>query len=477
MRRKRPKEFLATSAGDRSISRNSATKTRHCSVAFVPILLCSLSQRAIHDIVLKRHMYWIEMVLFNLQRLRQDTPTNAIGIGISKKVSRTFCFSFVLCNAALLLLVCTPLAVHGYCTGDLHRRDIAGVWSLKSQSFLPTLHPAAEDTAAAKQQTEIRPMKEFTKWPKRKKKPLPAATAIEEEELLLMLRDDGSFIQYGKHRPGEDGEEIKRKEKEKLINKPAFVSKAAEETVESFQEDGNGEEEANGVMKGTWDFIDGKLILAADRPEDLKDLRAIGHDTILSGDVVVKAEESLEDRSTIEEEKEAQPKVNAKKKDYGNNDDGSYDVHISVPEGTVEIGKFFYPKNHPSFFDQPIYSPTKTGSFQLRQVLGGLNTRTKKDDAPVEKFKVSDLQGKRYFLTTYPLKQRKPKRMADIDPHKREEAKRKAAEEEARPVPIRAVEIELFANMTFSTLGGLGDAKILRVSKSFCWVFVHDLTP
>ena len=402
------------------------------------------------------------MVLFNLQCLRQDTPTNAIGgIGISK-VSRTFCFSFLLCNAIPLLL-CTPLAVHGYCTGDLHRRDIAGVWSLKSQSFLPTLHPAAaaEDTASAKQQqTEIRPLKEFTKWPKKKKKPLPTATAIEEEELLLMLRDDGSFIQYGKHRPGEDGEEIKRKEKEKLMNKPAFVSKAAEETVESFQEDGNDEEETTGVMKGTWDFIDGKLILAADRPEDLKDLRAIGHDTILSGDVVVKAEESLEDRSVIEGEKEG--KTEAKKKDYGNNDDGSYDVHISVPEGTVEIGRFFYPKHHPSFFEQPIYSPTKTGSFQLRQVLGGLNTRTKKDDEPVEKFKVSDLQGKRYFLTTYPLKQRKPKRMADIDPHKREEAKRKAAEEEARPVPIRAVEIELFANMTFSTLGGLGNAKILR---------------
>ena len=336
------------------------------------------------------------------------------------------------------------------------------MWSLKSQSFLPTLHPAgaAEDTASAKQQKEIRPLKEFTKWPKKKKKPVPTATAIEEEELLLMLRDDGSFIQYGKHRPGEDGEEMKRKEKEKLMKKPAFVSKAAEETVEFFQEDGNDDEETTGVMKGTWDFIDGKLILAADRPEDLKDLRAIGHDTILSGDVVVKAEESLEDRSVIEGEKEAKSK--AKKKDYGNNDDGSYDVHISVPEGTVEIGKFFYPQKHPSFFEQPIYSPTKTGSFQLRQVLGGLNTRAKKDDEPVEKFKVSDLQGKRYFLTTYPLKQRKPKRMADIDPHKREEAKRKAAEEEARPVPIRAVEIELFANMTFSTLGGLGNAKILR---------------
>ena len=324
------------------------------------------------------------MVLFNLQCLRQDTPTNAIGgIGISK-VSRTFCFSFLLCNA-IPLLICTPLTVHGYCTGDLHRRDIAGVWSLKSQSFLPTLHPAAaaaEDTASAKQQqTEIRPLKEFTKLPKKKKKPLPTAKAIEEEELLLMLRDDGSFIQYGKHRPGEDGEEIKRKEKEKLMKKPAFVSKAAEETVESFQEDGNDEEETAGVMKGTWDFIDGKLILAADRPKDLKDLRAIGHDTILSGDVVVKAEESLEDRSVIEGEKEG--KTEAKKKDYGNNDDGSYDVHISVPEGTVEIGRFFYPKHHPSFFEQPIYSPTKTGSFQLRQVLGGLNTRTKKDDEPV----------------------------------------------------------------------------------------------
>lgn len=386
-----------------------------------------------------------------LNLLLQD----ANGIKVS---SQTFCFSFLACCSVIAVIVHAP-KVQGYCTGDLHRRDIAGVWSLKSQSFLPTLHPAAEDTTA-KQQAEFRPLKEFTEWPKKKKKPLPAATAIEEEELLLMLRDDGSFIQYGKHRPGEDGDDGTEQKKNTCTNKPAFVSQAAEDTVASFQDDGNDEEESTGVMKGTWDFIDGKLILAADRPEDLQDLRNIGHDTILVGDVVVKAEESLEDRSVVEDKE--QPNADAKKKDYGNNDDGSYDVHISVPEGTVEIGKFFYPQKHPSFFEQPIYSPTKTGSFQLRQVLGGLNTRTKKDDEPVEKFKASDLQGKRYFLTTYPLKQRKPKRMADIDPHKRDEAKRRAAEEEARPVPIRAVEIELFANMTFSTLGGLGDAKILR---------------
>jgi len=272
------------------------------------------------------------MVPFNLLCLRQDTwtPTNGIGI---KVVSR-FCFSLLLCS-----VIYAPSAVRGYCTGDLHRRDIAGVWSLKSQSFLPTLHPAAEDTTSANR-PEVRPLKEFTKWPKKKKKPLPAATAIEEEELLLMLRDDGSFVQYGKHRSGEDD-----KEKRNSMKKPAFVSKAAEETVTSFQKDGNDEKETTGVMKGTWDFIDGKLILAADRPEDLHDLRNIGHDTILIGDVVVRAEESLEDRSVIEEGKEP-PKANAKKKDYGNNDDGSYDVHISVPAGTVEIGKFFYPKNH-----------------------------------------------------------------------------------------------------------------------------------
>ena len=295
------------------------------------------------------------MVPLNLLRCRKDTcrstpSTNANGIKVS---SQTFCFSFLACCSVIAVIVHAP-TVQGYCTGDLHRRDIAGVWSLKSQSFLPTLHPAAEDTAA-KKQAEVRPLKEFTKWPKKKRKPLPAATAIEEEELLLMLRDDGSFIQYGKHRPGEDGDGTEQK---KNTNKPAFVSQAAEETVASFQDDGNDEKESTGVMKGTWDFIDGKLILAADRPEDLQDLRNIGHDTILVGDVVVKAEESLEDRSVVEDKE--QLNADAKKMDYGNNDDGSYDVHISVPEGTVEIGKFFYPKKHPSFFEQPIYSPTKT---------------------------------------------------------------------------------------------------------------------
>mmetsp|Transcript_22575 Transcript_22575/g.48892 ORF Transcript_22575/g.48892 Transcript_22575/m.48892 type:complete len:494 (+) Transcript_22575:541-2022(+) len=269
--------------------------------------------------------------------------------------------------------------------------------------------------------------------------------------------------------------------------------------------DNNNDTTEDGVMKGTWDYIDGKLILAADRPQDVEDLRNIQHDTILVGDVVVRSEISLDDGrggkgglldedvsissssgsgstpvgtgdatiatsdavsdsdSTNTPKSKSDEIKNSSNNDRTTDEDGTYDVHISVPEGTVEIGKFMYPKKHPSFFEQPIYKPTPTGSFQLRQVLGGLNARTRKADVPVERFKTTDLQGKRYFLTTYPLQDRsRKKKIEDIKPHERAEVERRRAEEDARPVPIRAVEVELYPNMTFCTVGGLGNSKILR---------------
>ena len=79
----------------------------------------------------------------------------------------------------------------------------------------------------------------------------------------------------------------------------------------------------------------------------------------------------------------------------------------------------------------------------------------------MEKFKVEDLQNKRYLLTTFPLKQRRRK-IGDVKPHERAEAERKLAEEEDRPVPIQTVEIMLFQNMTFATAAGFGGTKILR---------------
>lgn len=341
-----------------------------------------------------------------------------------------------------------PVSVRGYCTGDLERGDICGVWSLRSRSFLPTLHsPEVPSPLKFKK-------KEFTTYPKKKKK-IPPQTAIEEEEILLMLRDDGTFVQYGKISP-EDIPDADDEGTDDPAQKEVSRKLAALKMDRKSPDSDSGS--AIGIMKGTWDFIDGQLILANDRPDDVIDIRSV-HDTVLVGDVVVKSAQSLEaNPASVGLDKGAPEDKEGEKKDYGKND-GSFDVHISVPQGSVESGKFMYPKNHPSFFDQLIYKPTHTGSFQLRQVLGSLNTKIK--DEIVEKFKVEDLQNKRYLLTTFPLKQRRRK-IGDVKPHERAEAERKLAEEEDRPVPIQTVEIMLFQNMTFATAAGFGGTKILR---------------
>jgi len=49
-----------------------------------------------------------------------------------------------------------------------------------------------------------------------------------------------------------------------------------------------------------------------------------------------------------------------------------------------------YPRKHPSFFDQPLFNPTHMGSFELKQILGTMNTQTDHMHTRIEKFKKVD---------------------------------------------------------------------------------------
>jgi hypothetical protein len=63
-----------------------------------------------------------------------------------------------------------------------------------------------------------------------------------------------------------------------------------------------------------------------------------------------------------------------------------------------------------SFFEQPIIRPISKGRFQLRQVLGEYNAKLADDaDDVVELFRKSDLVGKRFYLSSFPLPKRKKK--------------------------------------------------------------------
>ncbi len=260
-------------------------------------------------------------------------------------------------------LLTVPVICQSFSTGELRHGDIAGIWRLRSkQSFLPKFREVTY------------PMKEFTVFPIKKKK---IKEEKKDEDILLLLREDGNFVQYG------DAATVAKngKQNEVLGNKES--------------------------MKGSWGLVDGKLILAADRAHDLKNIRSEAKivDTILTGQVQAISGEELVDNPALMNQKE-QSRVESE--DRSKSLTKREDVHLKV-SGEIAVGKFFYPQDHPNFFEQPMFGPTPMGSFELQQVLGILNTRTD-DDQPLEKFKKVDLMNKKYFLTSYPLPQKRQKR-------------------------------------------------------------------
>lgn len=230
-------------------------------------------------------------------------------------------------------------------------------------------------------------MKEFTVYPKKTVSP-----KLQLPELLLMLKEDGSFQQCD------------------------------EETDVSIEF-----EKKKYLAKGTWDYVDGNLMLAADRPEKyvgdgpVDSAKTTKSDTLLQGRLIAK--KSVKS--------------------------------LQVPKGSIKVGKFFYPKQHPSFFEQPMFQPVKRGSFALKQVIANLQQEER--DEIIEKYQRSYFYNKTFLLTTHPIPQRNPKSTT-----KPPLFKKKTPPPESRPANIRVVEVIFFANNTFSTTAGLGGETILR---------------
>jgi hypothetical protein len=264
---------------------------------------------------------------------------------------------------------------------ELNHRHLAGLWKLTK--------PKSKGSPGI----AFYPLKEFTVYPKDKDK---QSTRLkqqqelisdknkdqqDEEEMLLMLKEDGSFQQYA----DDDVEE-----EVTIPDKLSFLDDS-DAVLERFL----------GKIKGQWDFVDGKLILAADRPENSPSKE----DTLLIGDVVATSGESLADNPVIK--KRDNEILNAT---VTSQTKPAKDTHLSVPSGEVNVGRFFYPKSHPSFFEQPIFQPTPKGNFQMKQVLGSLNTQNPEEEEElIEKFRADDFYGKRFLLTSHPIGQHKPK--------------------------------------------------------------------
>eukprot|EP00586_Coscinodiscus_wailesii_P001023 CAMPEP_0172483546 /NCGR_PEP_ID=MMETSP1066-20121228/10537_1 /TAXON_ID=671091 /ORGANISM="Coscinodiscus wailesii, Strain CCMP2513" /LENGTH=485 /DNA_ID=CAMNT_0013247457 /DNA_START=197 /DNA_END=1654 /DNA_ORIENTATION=+ len=311
----------------------------------------------------------------------------------------------------------------GYITpaSDLSHEEIAGIWRLTSRkSFLPRL-----------------PLKEFTVVGK---SPVTAArnpVIMEEEDILLSISEDGSF------RIASDSDNGVNRKVRRRQGELSNIIDTAE-------------------LKGIWEYLDGKLILAADRQthQHTGEQQQQRHDTILVGNVFANKEKSLS--------------LQAPSSSWNNtatvpstepDNDGGVDVHLSVPNGSVEIGRFTYPKHHPSFFEQPIFKPTPTGvSFQLRQVLGTLNAklRTREEGHSEELFHKHCFHNKTFWLTSQPIKRHRKKSQMRWS-----RLLGKYVEDAPPPDPnetldVRVMQIAFFANNTFSTIPPEGGVKILR---------------
>lgn len=274
----------------------------------------------------------------------------------------------------------------------------------------------------------IVPMKEFTVYPKQPTEKLP--------DYLLMLKEDGSFQQY-------------KNDEEVDVDASWSRFQARNRTLGALDE----------VTKGKWDYVDGKLILAADRPESGS--QSSPEDKLLVGRVVASYESSLDDNPVLKPLREPLQDHSAT---------ATVDAHLSVPRGTIKIGRFMYPTRHPSFFEQPMFQPkVKRFAFSLQQVLGSLNARQRKSEESIEKYKNSDFYNKTFLLTSHPIPHRQPKgrkrwsiklnKFVDDPPSKNAQAAHD--DESDAPVMIRVMQVAFHGNNTFSTVAGLGEA-ILR---------------
>lgn len=363
---------------------------------------------------------------------------------------------------------------------EVNRKAIAGIWKLT---------PIPQQSL---------PMKEFTVYPKK-----PPVTKPVPPELLLLLKEDGSFQKYDTSSTDESATNSEIGSNADIDTSwRNFQNKQTDEV--SQRSSSKISRWIEFIQKGTWAFLDGNLILAADRPDasaesargpsytaladgtiraassneqstlNQRDKHGISRicsstfsempkeDTLLKGRVVANYQARLDDNPILSSVNMTGEACNPQNKIQ-------FDTHLSVPRGSINVGKFFYPKHHPSFFEQPMFHPVKTGTFALRQILGNLNTahQDPAKDMVVEKFLRSDFYNKTFLLTSHPLRSSsspKGKKRWSIkhNDYVYDSSPPEKAGDDVPTSAVRVLQVAFYANNTFSTTGGLGGAAILR---------------
>jgi hypothetical protein len=315
----------------------------------------------------------------------------------------------------------------------LRRQDMTGIWRLTQQKlWLPkqqhqqqhqqqnaqTAHDASADALGAVSQPEA----------------TPSSSSTAAEDIVVRLNEDGTFDPY------------------------TAITEHGDEGVIASYKDHNLERILG--RGGSWEFRDGTLMLAAGRPDNADPSKV--HDTLLTGRLTVHVSECLpstdqQPMALDDNADDSPPKGGLGTDDAsraGNVPQKQIDVHLSIPSGTISIGKFMYPRKHKAFFDDPmLFSESSIGTFQMKQLLGNLNARLQREhneegNKPEPKYHKRDFYERRFYLTATPH---------GVNPGYAAEDKHYDADKVK--YDVRVMPITFHSNNTFTAVGA---EKILR---------------
>jgi hypothetical protein len=258
-----------------------------------------------------------------------------------------------------------------------------------------------------------------------------------ENDIVLRLNDDGSFDPY-------------------ISVQDDVTAKISSSSSSSSSKSINDLHSLHGVLSrgGCWKFQDGCLILAPDRPQDADPSKV--HDTLLTGKLTVQVSECLS--STDQQSMADENNDNNKEQTFttaSNDAQPEIDVHLSILRGIVKMGRFMYPRRHKAFFDEPMLFPESSiGTFSMKQLLGNLNARLKREEEEEAtkkippKFHKKDFYDRKFYLTSTPH---------GVNPQYA--AQDKHYDERSVKYDVRVMPITFHSNNTFTAIG---TEKILR---------------
>ena len=300
----------------------------------------------------------------------------------------------------LIVTTTTPAAFESSSSSpfDVTKESIAGLWKFQPLSRFP---------------------KEFTTYPKKKSSP----------HMILMLKEDGSFQQM--HTTSSDTNEAWKLFQQQQESFKAILGGTSSTSSNAA---------ATTLRQGVWDYIDGKLLLAADRSKSMPHLSR-QQDTLLTGRLKIqnyyypnktpkKPSTTISSSSnTYTDEKHATlPPTNTTKNNH------PATAQLLFVQGAVQVGTFCYPKRHPSFFEQPMFQSNCQGTFVLQQILNTQSTAAAPQET--EKFQSRNFYDKTFLLTARPLQQ-------------------------FNHTTSQIMQVQFHSNNTFSTVAGCG-SNILR---------------